>query len=61
MKPVASLSLDADNLWAYRYIRGDHDWADSPSYLPAMAARVADLLDARGLEELGRPWRREGA
>ncbi len=49
MKPVASLSLDADNLWAYRYIRGDHDWADSPSYLPAMAARVADLLDARGL------------
>ena len=49
MKPVASLSLDADNLWAYRYIRGDHDWESSSSYLPRMVATVGDMLDARSL------------
>ncbi len=49
MKPLASLSLDADNLWAYRYIRGDQDWADSPSYLPRMVPRVGDMLGVRDL------------
>ena len=49
MKPVASLSLDADNLWSYLYIRGDRAWADAASYLPRMVPRVLDLLGARDL------------
>ncbi len=49
MKPIASLSLDADNLWSYLYIRGDHDWEGAPSYLPRMVARMIDLLGARDL------------
>ncbi len=49
MKPVASLSLDADNLWSYLYIRGDRAWADADSYLPRMVPRVLDLLTARDL------------
>lgn len=49
MKPTASLSLDADNLWSYLYIRGDRDWSVAQSYLPRMVPRVLDLLRARGL------------
>jgi peptidoglycan/xylan/chitin deacetylase (PgdA/CDA1 family) len=49
MKPVASLSLDADNQWAYLYIRGAPDWASAPSYLPTMATRTLDLVGERGL------------
>lgn len=47
MKPVASLSLDADNQWAYEMIRGEPDWASAPSYLGRMAPRVLELLAAR--------------
>jgi peptidoglycan/xylan/chitin deacetylase (PgdA/CDA1 family) len=47
MEPVASLSLDADNQWAYQMIRGRTDWAEAASYLPAMVDRVIDLLGAR--------------
>ena len=49
MKPVASLSLDADNLWSYLYIRGDRAWEGAESYLPRMVPRVLDLLGARDL------------
>ena len=48
-KPVASLSLDADNLWSYLYIRGDRSWENAESYLPRMVPRVLDLLGARNL------------
>ena len=47
MKPVASLSLDADNQWSYEMIRGEPDWESAPSYLGRMAPRVLELLDAR--------------
>ena len=49
MKPVASLSLDVDNLWSYLYIRGDRDWSKARTYLPRMVPRVLDLLDERDL------------
>ena len=49
MKPIASLSLDADNLWSYLYIRGDRDWETAASYLPRMVPRVLDLFGARDL------------
>ena len=49
MKPVASLSLDADNQWSYEMIRGEPDWESAPSYLGRMVPRVLDLLAARDL------------
>ncbi len=49
MKPVASLSLDVDNLWSYLYIRGDRDWSEAPTYLPLMVPRALDLLAQRDL------------
>jgi hypothetical protein len=49
MKPVASLSLDADNQWSYEMIRGEPDWEHAPSYLPRMVPRVLDLLAARDI------------
>ena len=33
MKPLASLSLDLDNLWAYQMTHGDEGWDDYGSYL----------------------------
>ena len=49
VKPIASLSLDADNLWSYLYIRGDREWDRGPSYLGRMVPRVLDLLGSRDL------------
>ena len=49
MKPVASLSLDADNQWSYEMIRGVTDWESAPSYLSQMVPRVLDLLASRDL------------
>src|SRR3954454_20362266 len=49
MKPIASLSLDADNLWSYLSIRGDRDWETARSYLGTMVPRALDLLGARDL------------
>jgi len=49
MKPVASLSLDADNQWSYEMIRGERDWASAPSYLGRMAPRVLELFGERDL------------
>ncbi len=42
---IASLSLDLDNQWAYLRSLGRRDWAEAPSFLPSVAARVVDLLD----------------
>jgi peptidoglycan/xylan/chitin deacetylase (PgdA/CDA1 family) len=49
MKPVASLSLDADNQWSYEMIRGARDWESAPSYLGRMVPRVLGLLEERDL------------
>jgi len=49
MKPVASLSLDADNQWSYEMIRGEPDWASAPSYLGRMAPRVLELFGERDI------------
>jgi peptidoglycan/xylan/chitin deacetylase (PgdA/CDA1 family) len=49
MDPVASLSLDADNQWAYEMIRGRSDWERAASYLPALTQRAHDLLGERSL------------
>jgi hypothetical protein len=49
MKPLASLSLDADNQWSYAMIHGDPGWESAPSYLGRMGPRVLELLSARDL------------
>jgi hypothetical protein len=48
-KPVASLSLDLDNLWSYLKVRGDADWEALPSYLDVVVPRVLQFLDDLGL------------
>jgi len=45
-RPVASLSLDLDNLWSYKKTRGDPDWVSLPSYLPVVVPRLLDVFGA---------------
>lgn len=49
-KRLASVSLDADNLWSYKRTHGDADWVDRPSYLPALRRRMTDLFDAHQMK-----------
>jgi peptidoglycan/xylan/chitin deacetylase (PgdA/CDA1 family) len=44
MKPLASLSLDLDNLWAYQMTHGDEGWDAYDSYLDALVPTVLALL-----------------
>lgn len=48
-KPIASLSLDADNLWAYQMTHGDPGWDTYPSYLDALVDVVLPELAERSL------------
>ncbi len=48
LKPLASLSLDLDNLWSYLKIHGDPGWKDLPSYLDLVVPRVLGFLKERG-------------
>lgn len=45
-RPVASVSVDLDNLWAYLKTHGDQDWSRLPSFLPAAVPRLLDVLGA---------------
>ena len=45
-KPVASLSLDLDDRWAFLKTHGDSSWVDYPSYFPAAIPRFLDQLDS---------------
>lgn len=47
--PLASLSVDLDDKWAYLRSRGDAAWADRPTYLPDVTPRMIDFLGQRGL------------
>ncbi|MFD9700818.1 polysaccharide deacetylase family protein [Lentzea sp. NPDC059081] len=49
MKPVASVSLDLDNLWAYLKTHGDPAWERRPSFLPSAVPRLLDVFGERGL------------
>ncbi len=44
MKPIASLSLDLDNEWAYLMTHGNDAWKHYPTYLPTVVPRVLDVL-----------------
>lgn len=45
MKPVASISLDLDNLWSYLKTQGVSGWESFPSYLNKVVPRILDALD----------------
>ena len=47
--PLASLSLDVDNLWAYLKTHGCPGWERRPSYLRDFFPPVLDALDQLGL------------
>ena len=46
-KPIASLSLDLDNLWSYQKTHGDPGWESHPSYLDLVVPRVLEFLRQR--------------
>ncbi|NNE90709.1 MAG: polysaccharide deacetylase family protein [Verrucomicrobiales bacterium] len=43
--PVASLSLDLDNLWSYLKTHGDEGWESFPGYLETVVPRILDVLN----------------
>ncbi len=47
-RPVASISIDVDDLWAYLRTHGDPAWEGRPSYLPRFVPRMLDALDEAG-------------
>jgi hypothetical protein len=48
-KPIASLSLDLDNLWSYMKTHGDKGWETFPSYLDLVVPRILQFLRERNL------------
>jgi hypothetical protein len=49
-RPLASVSLDVDNLWSYLKIHGDPGWASRPSYLDRFVPYMLGVLDRLGLK-----------
>lgn len=47
-RPVASVSLDLDDLWTYLRTRGDPSWQDRPSYLPLFLPQMLEVLQQLG-------------
>lgn len=47
--PVASVSLDMDNLWSYLKTHGDATWETRPSYLGALVPRLLEVFGERGV------------
>jgi peptidoglycan/xylan/chitin deacetylase (PgdA/CDA1 family) len=44
-RPLASLSVDLDDLWTYQKTHGDPGWEQRRSYLPVLMPPLLDLLD----------------
>lgn len=49
-RPVASVSLDLDNLWSYLKIHGSQDWQSRPSYLDVFIPHALRVFDALKLK-----------
>ena len=49
-KPLASLSLDLDNKWAYLKTTGNPLWESFPSYFDICVPRLVNFLAQRGLK-----------
>jgi hypothetical protein len=50
MRPLASVSLDVDNLWSYMKTHGESGWEEYPSYLDDFIPPVLEALDRAGLK-----------
>ncbi len=48
-RPLASISLDVDNLWSYLKTHGDAGWESRPTYLPTFSPIVLESLDRVGI------------
>jgi peptidoglycan-N-acetylglucosamine deacetylase len=48
-RPLANISIDVDNLWAYLKIYADIEWEKFPSYLPTFVPTICDLLKKHDL------------
>jgi hypothetical protein len=48
-RPVASISLDLDDLWTYLRTHGDPAWESRPSFLDAVVPLALDALDGAGV------------
>lgn len=44
-RPLASVSLDVDNLWSYMKTHGDSGWEARPTYLPRFSPIVLESLE----------------
>jgi peptidoglycan/xylan/chitin deacetylase (PgdA/CDA1 family) len=49
-RPLLSLGLDLDNLWAYMKIHGDAGWESYPSYLDKLAPLLLDVTKRHDLK-----------
>jgi hypothetical protein len=49
-KPLASVSLDVDNLWSYMKIHGDERWRTRPSYLDMFIPYMLEVLERLNLK-----------
>ncbi|MEZ5261376.1 MAG: polysaccharide deacetylase family protein [Acidimicrobiales bacterium] len=47
--PVASLSIDVDNLWTYQMVHGNPDWERYGTYLPVLVDRLVPMFERHGL------------
>ncbi|GEM_PF-53147 len=48
-RPLASVSLDVDNLWSYLKTHGDPGWEQRPSYYDVFFPTVLPILERLGL------------
>lgn len=48
-RPMASLSIDLDNLWTYQMIHGNPQWQNFGTYLPTVIPRLLDVLERHRL------------
>ncbi|WP_414938231.1 polysaccharide deacetylase family protein [Amycolatopsis sp. cmx-11-51] len=48
-RPLASVSVDLDNLWAYLKTHGDPGWRRYPSFLPSAVPRLLEVLGEQRL------------
>lgn len=48
-RPVASISLDLDNLWSYMKTHGESGWETRPSYLDRFVPMALEQLDSVGV------------
>ncbi|MCK6572574.1 polysaccharide deacetylase family protein [Myxococcota bacterium] len=48
-RPIAAVSLDADNQWSYMKTHGDAGWESFPSYLDVLMPYTCDLFDELGI------------